>query len=172
MAWVQALSMPYLLHYATPSHFYSGKVRRSFVSRSFLVMKKTIAIAALCVLLAGCQSANNRTKAKPVTPAAAPAPAAAQPEQPMASTGTDAVMYTCMKELNALQQVNAGLYQTRSAELNHIVTQAKLYMRVRPNVSVDTQQIMDAAYQFRISKTCNQIRNELTNALVERVVGA
>ncbi|HGM5490110.1 TPA: hypothetical protein ACKP1B_001722 [Serratia fonticola] len=138
-------------------------------------MKKTIAIVALCVLLAGCQSANNRAKTKSApaaAPAAAQAPAVTQPEQPIASTGTDAVMYSCMKELNALQQVNAGLYQTRNAELNHIITQAKLYMRVRANVSVDIQQIMDAAYQFRISKTCNQIRNDLTNALVERVVGA
>ncbi|WP_431221794.1 hypothetical protein ACQ86O_15085 [Serratia sp. L9] len=137
-------------------------------------MKKTIAIAALCVLLAGCQSADNRAKTKPAaaTPVATPKPAVAQPAQPMASTGTEAIMYTCMKELNALQQVNAGLYQTRSVEMNHIVTQAKLYMRVRENVSVDIQQIMDAAYQFRISKTCNQIRNDLTNALVERVVGA
>lgn len=136
-------------------------------------MKKTIAIAALCVLLAGCQSADNRAKTKPAAPAVTPKPAIAQPApQPMATTGTEAVMYSCMKELNALQQVNAGVYQTRSAELNHIVTQAKLYMRVRDNVSADIHQIMDAAYQFRISKTCNQIRTDLTNALVERVVGA
>uniref|UniRef100_A0A182SU31 Major facilitator superfamily (MFS) profile domain-containing protein n=1 Tax=Anopheles maculatus TaxID=74869 RepID=A0A182SU31_9DIPT len=62
------------------------------------------------------------------------------------------------------------MYQTRSLELNHIVSEAKLYMRVRDNVSTDIHQIMDAAYQFRISKTCNQIRTDLTKALVERVV--
>lgn len=136
-------------------------------------MRKIIIIASLCVLLAGCQSAENESaKTSPATPVVTPAPAVAQPAQPMASTGTEAIMYTCMKELNALQQVNASLYQARNVELNQIVAQAKLYMRVRNNVSIDIQQIMDAAYQFHISKACNRIRNDLTNALVERVVGA
>jgi hypothetical protein len=171
----QILSMLALLLYATPSHFYSGKPRRSFVSRSFLVMKKTIAIAALCVLLAGCQTA----KTKPATAAGVPAPTpvtpsatVTQPAQPMASVGTDDIMYPCMKELNALQQVSPRLYQTRSVELNDIVAQAKLYMRIRDNVSTDIHQIMDAAYQFRIAKTCNRISTDLTNALIERVTGA
>ncbi|WP_024913613.1 hypothetical protein [Chania multitudinisentens] len=135
-------------------------------------MKKTIAVTALCVLLAGCQN----TKARPpikTAPVVAPSPTVTQPvkpAQPMISTGTEEVMYSCMKELNALQQVNSAVYQTRSAELNHIVSEAKLYMRVRGDVSTDIHQIMDAAYKFRISKTCNQIRNDLTNALIERVV--
>lgn len=143
-------------------------------------MKKTIAIATLCVLLAGCQSANKSEKPKPVVTAAgvpAPAPVApsatvSQPTQPMASVGTDDIMYPCMKELNALQQVSPRLYQTRSTELNDIVSQAKLYMRIRDNVSTEIHQIMDAAYQFRIAKTCNRISTDLTNALIERVVGA
>jgi len=136
-------------------------------------MKKTIAIAALCVLLAGCQTA----KTKPATAAGVPAPTppsatVTQPVQPMASVGTDDIMYTCMKELNALQQVSPRLYQTRSVELNDILAQAKLYMRIRDNVSIDIHQIMDAAYQFRIAKTCNRISTDLTNALIERVTGA
>lgn len=129
-------------------------------------MKKTIAIATLCVLLAGCQNTNNRATTKI---AAAPGSAAAQP---MAAVGIDTVMYSCVKELNALQRVNAELYQTHSTELDHIVAQAKLYIRVRDNVNTDTQRIIDAAYQFRIAKKCNHIRSDLTNALVERVVAA
>lgn len=143
-------------------------------------MKKTIAIATLCVLLAGCQSANESAKSKSVvTAAGVPAPApvtpnatVTQPTQPMASVGTDDIVYPCMKELNALQQVNAQLYQRRSVELNEIMTQAKLYMRIRDNVSTEIHQIMDAAYQFRIAKTCNRINTDLTNALIERVVGS
>lgn len=169
------LSMLALLLYATPSHFCHGKPRRSFVSRSFLAMKKTIAIATLCVLLAGCQTA----KTKPTTAAGVPAPTpvtpsatVTQPTPPMASVGTDDIMYPCMKELNALQQVSPRLYQTRSVELNDIVTQAKLYMRVRDNVSPAIHQIMDAGYQFRIAKTCNAISTDLTNALIARVVGS
>ncbi|WON78277.1 hypothetical protein [Serratia sp. UGAL515B_01] len=141
-------------------------------------MKKAIAIATLCVLLAGCQGANFSARTKPAPAAtqkpvvAQPAPVVAKPAQPMISAGTDAVMYTCMKELNALQQVNTKRYQDRSTELNSIVTEAKLYMRVRDNVSTDIHQIMDAAYQFRIAKTCSMIRTDLTRALVERVVGS
>lgn len=147
-------------------------------------MKKVIAIAALCVLLAGCQNANNSAKTKPAPaatrsqavvqpiPTVTPNPVVAQPAQPMISADTDAVMSTCMRELNALQQVNTKLYQSRSTELNNIVTQARLYMRVRDNVSPEIHQIMDAAYQFRIAKTCNLIRTDLTRALVERVVAS
>ncbi|MFC0225510.1 hypothetical protein [Serratia aquatilis] len=147
-------------------------------------MNKAIAIAALCVLLAGCQNANDSAKTKPApaatknqavvqpVPAATPNPVIAQPAQPMISADTDAVMVTCMRELNALQQVNSKLYQSRSTELNNILAEAKLYMRVRDNVSPDIHQIMDAAYQFRITKTCNLIRTDLTRALVERVVAS
>ncbi|KFK96601.1 MULTISPECIES: hypothetical protein [unclassified Serratia (in: enterobacteria)] len=136
-------------------------------------MKKTIAVAAVCVLLAGCQSLNERPnpKAAPVAtprPATVPQPAA----QPVISEGTETVINSCMKELNALQQVNQAMYQTRSIELGHIVSEAKLYMRVRSDVSAEIHQIMDAAYKFRIGKTCNQIRTDLTKALVQRVVGS
>ncbi|OMQ22963.1 hypothetical protein [Serratia oryzae] len=137
-------------------------------------MKKAIAVAALCVLLAGCQNLNNPPKAK-TAPAATPrtTTTVTQPApRPVISESTETVIHSCMKELNALQQVNQAMYQSRSLELNHIVSEAKLYMRVRDNVSTDIHQIMDAAYQFRISKTCNQIRTDLTKALVERVVGA
>lgn len=140
-------------------------------------MKKTIAIATLCVLLAGCQTAKTKPTTAAGVPVSAPAPVTpsatvTQPTQPMASVGTDDIMYPCMKELNALQQVSPRLYQTRSTELNDIVAQAKLYMRIRDNVSTEIHQIMDAAYQFRIAKTCNRINTDLTNALIERVVGA
>ncbi|MFZ1871752.1 hypothetical protein [Serratia sp. D1N4] len=136
-------------------------------------MKKTIAVAAVCVLMAGCQNMNQRPKAN-TAPVATPRPAAVtQPvAQPVISESTETLVGSCMKELNALQQVNQAMYQTRSIELNHILSEAKLYMRVRDNVSTDIHQIMDAAYKFRISKTCNQIRTDLTKALVQRVVGS
>lgn len=139
-------------------------------------MKKAIAVAALCVLLAGCQSLNDRPQAKTVpvaTPSTTTTTTVTQPApRPVISDSTETVMNSCMKELNALQKVNQAMYQARSLEFNHIVSEAKLYMQVRDNVSTDIHQIMDAAYKFRISKTCNRIRTDLTKALIERVVGA
>lgn len=141
-------------------------------------MKKTIAIATFCFLLAGCQSANNnvQTKPAPVKPtpvAAAPTPPEpVKPAPPTQPVGTEAMMANCMKELSALQQISPGQYRARSVELNGIVTQGRLYMQVRSSVSPDTQQIMDAAYQFKISRTCNQIRTDLTKALIDRAVSS
>jgi PBP1b-binding outer membrane lipoprotein LpoB len=128
-------------------------------------MKKTIAVVAVCLLLAGCQNAGNRSKAT----ASESANLQAKAEPNSLGSSNDAIMYSCMKELNALQQLNPALYQTKGVELNRIVTQAKLYMKVRESVSSNTTLIMDSAYQFRIAKACNDIRTDLTNALVDRV---
>ncbi|MFI8415871.1 hypothetical protein ACQKDS_04460 [Serratia sp. NPDC078593] len=132
-------------------------------------MKKTVAVVTVCLLLAGCQNAANRSKAKSEPAVTANNAAALQVKAETAGIGNDEVMYSCIKELNALQQINPALYQTKSSQLNHIVTQAKLYIKVRESVSTDTSKIMDAAYQYRIAKICNEVRTDLTNSLVERV---
>lgn len=134
-------------------------------------MKKTIAVVTFCALLAGCQQAGNRsvTKTEKAEPAQATATSSMLPTRPEVSVGNDAALYTCMKELNALQQVAPAAYQSKNAELNQILAQAKLYTQVRANLSNEINGILDSGYQYRIGKTCNDIRTALTQALVERV---
>lgn len=133
-------------------------------------MKKAIAIAALCLLVAGCQSEDSSTTAV-VRSVVTPNPVI-QPAPTIATTNAGVAKNSCTKELNALRRVDFEGYQNRSTQLNHLMTEADIYMQLREKVSPEIHQIMDAAYQFRISKTCNQIRTDLTNALIQRVVGA
>ncbi|WP_127958483.1 hypothetical protein [Serratia microhaemolytica] len=143
-------------------------------------MKKIVAVATFsCLLLAGCQSANESGKAPATTQTSASAASkptggmlSAPSSEAMASIGSDGVMQSCVRELNALRQINAKRYQQRSEELEQIVSEAKLYISVRDKVSDSIHQIMDPAYQFRISKVCSRIRSDLTTSLVERVSGA
>ncbi|MBU3892182.1 hypothetical protein KH388_05570 [Serratia rubidaea] len=131
-------------------------------------MKRSIAVVTFCALLAGCQQAGNRSVAK-AEQAQATETSSMLSTRPAVNVGNDAALYTCMKELNALQQVSPAAYQSKNAELNQILTQAKLYTQVRANLSREINGILDSGYQYRIGKACNDIRTALTQALVERV---
>lgn len=146
-------------------------------------MKTSMLVMALSLSLTGCslmgfESPKNDKVTQAVTPVnntvsrapqqIAPAP---QPQAAPMQDGLDGstILQSCLKELNALQQVNHARYQIRSNDLNRIVAQAKQYMQVRGNLSNDVSVIMDAAYQYRIARNCNDIRTDLTRSLLERV---
>ncbi|MFC0178655.1 hypothetical protein [Thorsellia kenyensis] len=79
------------------------------------------------------------------------------------------VLQTCLRELEALKRVHQKRYEAKSGDLNRVLTQAKSYMELRENLNTDTVSMVDSAYQFKISRTCNSVRTELTRTLLERL---
>lgn len=127
------------------------------------------------VSLVGCQAiatpqdeiANNEASA-PVVNNTANNTQVVMPQSSSAIAG-GGVLQTCLRELDALKRVHQKRYQAKSGDLNRVLTQAKSYMELRESLNGDTVAIMDAAYQFKISRTCNSVRTELTRTLLERL---
>ncbi|WP_143047594.1 hypothetical protein [Thorsellia anophelis] len=135
-------------------------------------LKHFALILIALISLAGCQAiatpqdefVENETDAPVMSNAVATNQSS--PASPIAGGG---VLQTCLRELEALKRVHQKRYQAKSGDLNRVLTQAKSYMELRESLNGDTVAIMDAAYQFKISRTCNSVRTELTRTLLERL---
>lgn len=119
-------------------------------------MKKVIGLLIASGLLSACQL--NRDGAVGSEKGSLYMPDAARPE-----------LTVCTQELHALHQVSVPAWQIRNTELSSILTQEKVYRNVRDNISKGSVTIMDAAYTYKISRVCNDISNDLTHELVEKV---
>lgn len=119
-------------------------------------MKKVIGLLFASGLLSACQL--NRDGAVGSEKGSLYMPGAAGPE-----------LTVCTQELDALRQVSVPAWQIRNTELSSILTQEKVYRNVRDNISKGSVTIMDAAYTYKISRVCNDISNDLTHELVEKV---
>lgn len=142
-------------------------------------MKKSLVIVTLSIALMGCQSANEQPKPQNTVVQTPPPVQQVQPvvpvqpeiaaTSPAAQVQDEAILRSCLKELNALQQVNQAKYQAKSTELNRLLTEAKSYTKIRSSLNGDMSIILDSAFQYRIARTCNDIRVELTRSLLERI---
>lgn len=138
-------------------------------------LKQTVLILLALVSLVGCQaiaipqeSEEDVQAENSVTTTNNTVNSPTNPQSAMA-IGGGGVLQTCLRELDALKRVHQKRYQAKSGDLNRVLTQAKSYMELRENLDGDTVSIMDAAYQFKISRTCNSVRTELTRTLLERL---
>lgn len=163
---------------------------------SVATMKKSIVLVTLSLSLMGCQNATQQSAAQksatrpasvtqpaPMTQSsspdaqqgqtvssqAVPSPALMNSNTPGTSEEYDATLGPCLKELKALQQIKEAKFVTRNAELNHLLGEAKNYMKVRGNINSEMTNILDSAFQYRIARTCNDIRVDLTRSLLERI---
>jgi hypothetical protein len=144
-------------------------------------MKKCVVILSLSLSLLGCQSASKPSPivkpfpvdppvAQPVAPATTYTPPPAATNISGANQVEDqAMLKFCLKELDALKKVDAKQYQGKSSELNHLLSEAKTYVQVRNSLNNDMSVILDSAFQYRIAKTCNDIRVDLTQSLLQRI---
>ncbi|CAM4319169.1 Uncharacterised protein [Yersinia intermedia] len=159
-------------------------------------MKKSIALVTLSLSLMGCQNATQQsasqkpapgstsvTQQAPITPPSSPighqyqtvsSQVSPSPSSINSTTGVareeyDAILEPCLKELRALQQVKQTKFMARSAELNHLLGEAKTYIKVRSSMNGEMTTILDSAFQYRIARTCNDIRVDLTHSLLERI---
>lgn len=158
-------------------------------------MKKSIALVTLSLSLMGCQNATQQsasqkpapgstsvTQQAPITPPSSPighqyqtvsSQVSPSPSSINSTTSDaseyDAILEPCLKELRALQQVKQTKFMARSAELNHLLGEAKTYIKVRSSMNGEMTTILDSAFQYRIARTCNDIRVDLTHSLLERI---
>ncbi|WP_439070473.1 hypothetical protein ACSJL3_005169 (plasmid) [Serratia nevei] len=126
-------------------------------------MRKLLIPLISSLLFTGCQTSHPTMKKeqsltiKPISP---------QSTQPM-SLASEAASQSCAKELFALHQVNPALSNLNAAKLNQTLKQAEIYLKIRDNIDKNTAVIMDSAYKYKISKQCNEIKNALTNTLID-----
>ncbi|UNK24086.1 hypothetical protein [Yersinia intermedia] len=158
-------------------------------------MKKSIALVTLSLSLMGCQNATQQsasqkpapkptsvTQLAPITPPSSPighqyqtvsSQVSPSPSSINSTTSDaseyDTILEPCLKELKALQQVKQTKFMARSAELNHLLGEAKTYIKVRSSMNGEMTTILDSAFQYRIARTCNDIRVDLTHSLLERI---
>lgn len=146
-------------------------------------MKKYIAIFGVSLTLLGCQAATKPLPAvKPLPPVESVSTIEPTPEPPYSggafipvpaphpkSAQDETTLPFCLKELDALKQVDATKYQAKSSELNHLLKEAKNYVQVRNSLNNDMNVILDSAFQYRIARTCNDIRVALTQSLLQRI---
>lgn len=139
------------------------------------LMKLAVFLIASTFLVTGCQAnavadsplVDNQAGQPIVSPESNQSSVSSQNVQSFGGGGT--VLQSCLRELDALKRIHQKRYQAKSGDLNRVLTQAKSYMELRESLNVDTVSIMDAAYQFKISRTCNSVRTELTRTLLERL---
>ncbi|RTP97293.1 hypothetical protein EKN38_22410 [Enterobacter sp. WCHEn045836] len=129
-------------------------------------MSKRITLLALSALLSGCQTPLVHTEQ---SPSSGHVEAIVQPASGFASVVDLSEITSCTNELSALQQVSPSIYQIRNAELHSIRIQEQIYLKVRKSINENSISVMDAAYKYKISKICSDIRNDLTNELVNKV---
>lgn len=79
------------------------------------------------------------------------------------------ILSSCLRELRALRQLSPQAYEEKNREISRLVVDAKQYVNVRPDVNRDVNVIMDSAYQYHIAKTCNEVREQVTRILLNKI---
>lgn len=139
--------------------------------------KKVTGILLLIVTswgISGCQ--NNEHKApEPAdnAPIAAhvmqPEPKQPAPQPLQASAGLTAdASSLCQKELMALSKVNKRMYARKKNEFAQLLNSTSLYSSVRGEIAGQTQNTMDALYQYKTQKLCSDIEQSVRESLIQR----
>ncbi|EJJ4342548.1 hypothetical protein NI443_004808 [Salmonella enterica] len=136
-------------------------------------------VMVMCWLLTGCSTGNRTvTSVKiPVVQKAAPAKqtsvsvktptATARPVVVMPDAQVSA-METCGRELKALRQLDAKLYNRRKAQFDRLMSGAALYAGLRSDVVGRTREAVDAMYRFRSGWLCAEISRDVLDALARQ----
>lgn len=78
-------------------------------------------------------------------------------------------MVLCQNQLDMLKQVSARQHKQYHQAFNRLMHSTVQYARMRAQVNDNTQETMDALYQFKVNRLCSSISQALLNALVDGV---
>lgn len=78
-----------------------------------------------------------------------------------------AKMTLCQKELEALKQVSSRQHQLYQQEFGTLMHRTVLYAGMREHVNNNTQEALDALYQYKAKRLCANISQALLNGLAE-----
>lgn len=74
-------------------------------------------------------------------------------------------MERCQRELEALKRIDIRIYNQRKAEFDRVMQGADIYVDVRSDVIVSTQDAVDAYYRYRVDKICADISKNVLDSL-------
>ncbi|MFJ3358436.1 hypothetical protein [Serratia liquefaciens] len=123
-------------------------------------------MTGMVMLLTACSVGKNERRAVQPVPAVTPTTV----KDSAVSSGNARLnpVALCQKTLDSLQVVNPSAWKRHKEEFDTLIRSASQYGEVRDGVSDKTKDTVDAMYQFRTSKICSDIENEVMDALITR----
>ncbi|WP_273974782.1 MULTISPECIES: hypothetical protein [Serratia] len=74
----------------------------------------------------------------------------------------------CRKELEVLKGIDAAQYRTYTQAFDRLMQGAAQYAGLRPDVSPQTQETVDALYRYRVNRLCADITQSTLTGLTAR----
>lgn len=81
---------------------------------------------------------------------------------------TDSAFAQCRRELNSLRLIAPAAYTRRKAEFDQLINRAAVYARVRGDINNQTQDAVDALYQYQTRQLCIRIQRDVVDGLLLR----
>lgn len=75
----------------------------------------------------------------------------------------------CNSDLAALQKVDPEGYSRYRTAMDQLVSTGRRYMAIQETISQDINDLLQPRYQFGMANLCWQIRNSLSNSLLDSV---
>jgi len=95
-------------------------------------------------------------------------PKPAQPESLTVPATADSAFAQCRRELNSLRLITPAAWNRRKAEFDQLVSRASVYARVRGDINGQTQDVVDALYQYQTRQLCIRIQRDVVDGLMLR----
>lgn len=121
-------------------------------------------LSGMAMMLSGCSA--DKEESHPIQPITTVSPSPTQANVSSQETSRPNPVVSCQKTLDSLQVVNPSAWKRHKAEFDTLIRSASQYGAVRDGVSDKTKDTVDAMYQFRTSKICSDIENEVMDALI------
>jgi hypothetical protein len=90
------------------------------------------------------------------------------PAQMQVPATTDSVFAQCRRELSSLRLIAPAAYSRRKAEFDQLINRAAIYARVRGDINNQTQDAVDALYQYQTRQLCIRIQRDVVDGLLLR----
>lgn len=74
----------------------------------------------------------------------------------------------CQKQLDVLKSLGATQYQHYKQAFDALMKGASQYASLRPQISADNQESVDALYQYKVNYLCSGINQAVLTTLSER----
>ncbi|EMF6668118.1 hypothetical protein RGI97_001087 [Serratia marcescens] len=90
------------------------------------------------------------------------------PAETQVPATADSAFAQCRRELNSLRLIAPAAYTRRKAEFDQLINRAAVYARVRGDINNQTQDAVDALYQYQTRQLCIRIQRDVVDGLLLR----
>ncbi|KFA84182.1 hypothetical protein NGI13_22300 [Enterobacter asburiae] len=88
---------------------------------------------------------------------------------PTAPAGTDSRLSQCTRELEALKTFDDAKYRRYQAQMARITRTGAQYLAVSGGISQEINDLVQPRYQYALTSLCQQVRADLSFALINQV---